>query len=628
MKMKFQLILISLFIGITVKSQDTISYISDTASSNCPSGIKFQNIGDSIKIYGTISVKGCGRHVAIISRESDSIFINTKEIIPPGEADCNIAYLACFGINIPKPTNNAILKFDGKIYNIYSRDTIPYILNFKDANCPSGINFQYIGDTLTISGKIVEIPCGRQVAVVNRINDTVLINIEPSGFAHPECIIMDTACFEVKLKTLSSDIIVNFNGIIYNLKTNVTVNYYEIDVNGTFQLALPAALFPGCGWFWTNKQPASIVDTVDIRFIPDVMAEIFIGTEIWKFKGKKVGTDTVKLEYKRSWETNSTIETRIIIVNVKAINSSNLIIKAGYTCGWGAGTDTIEISKTAIRYVYYIPKKSEFPQIIDTKTVPDSEWTEILKCVNIEDFVKLNYQTCNVCVDGCDEWISVQEGSIYHKITFDKGLTIDSIGKLQNIISQLRTEFNSVSNYVIFINDTFQLELPSNPSTGYSWVWINKQPGSIVDTSNNSFLPDNPIWIGSGGNEIWKFKGEKAGIDTVKLEYCRSWEANSTIETKIIIVNVEESNSIKSNYENAIIIYPNPTDGLLEIEFKDTNTKSYMLNIYDLNGVKILSKIISTPKSLIDIGSLKAGCYLVSTGYNNDVMPRKLIIKK
>jgi len=28
--------------------------------------------------------------------------------------------------------------------------------------------------------------------------------------------------------------------------------------------------------------------------------------------------------------------------------------------------------------------------------------------VNIDNFVKLNYQTCNVCVDGCDEWILIK----------------------------------------------------------------------------------------------------------------------------------------------------------------------------------------------------------------------------
>jgi hypothetical protein len=124
------------------------------------------------------------------------------------------------------------------------------------------------------------------------------------------------------------------------------------------------------------------------------------------------------------------------------IDNSNLVIKAGFVCGWGSGTDSIEISKTTIKYVYYIPRKSQKPQISETRAVLNSEWTEILSYVNIDEFVKLHYQTCNVCVDGCDEWIFMQNDMISHKITFGQGLKIDTINKLQNKISQLRAEFN------------------------------------------------------------------------------------------------------------------------------------------------------------------------------------------
>jgi len=122
--------------------------------------------------------------------------------------------------------------------------------------------------------------------------------------------------------------------------------------------------------------------------------------------------------------------------------SSNLNIHAGFECGWGSGTDTLDISKSSIRYVYYVPAKSPLPQINKTRSVPDSEWLEILNAVNIDEFVKLDYNSCNICVDGCDEWISVQNDQISHKIRFAKGLKIDAIDKLQNKLTQLRSEFS------------------------------------------------------------------------------------------------------------------------------------------------------------------------------------------
>jgi hypothetical protein len=121
---------------------------------------------------------------------------------------------------------------------------------------------------------------------------------------------------------------------------------------------------------------------------------------------------------------------------------SDLIIKAGFACGWGSGEDSLEISKTTVRYVYYIPAKSHEPVINKTRAVSDSEWTEILNDINLDEFVKLNYQTCNICVDGCDEWIFVQDDIISHNIRFNRGEKIDQIIKLQNKLEQLRTEFS------------------------------------------------------------------------------------------------------------------------------------------------------------------------------------------
>ena len=63
--------------------------------------------------------------------------------------------------------------------------------------------------------------------------------------------------------------------------------------------------------------------------------------------------------------------------------------------------------------------------------------------VNMDNFLKLNYQTCKVCSDGCDEWIFIQKDNISHGIRFGKGAKIDSISQLQVKLEQLRTEFNA-----------------------------------------------------------------------------------------------------------------------------------------------------------------------------------------
>ena len=95
------------------------------------------------------------------------------------------------------------------------------------------------------------------------------------------------------------------------------------------------------------------------------------------------------------------------------------------------------------------------------------------------------------------------------------------------------------TKYEIGVNDSLQINLESNPSTGYSWKWKNKNSISIVDSVGFSFINYHPERVGSGGKEVWSFKAKKVGTETIKLVYNRSWDEKSTIDSIAIIVRVK-----------------------------------------------------------------------------------------
>ena len=99
---------------------------------------------------------------------------------------------------------------------------------------------------------------------------------------------------------------------------------------------------------------------------------------------------------------------------------------------------------------------------------------------------------------------------------------------------------NIKADYEVNKNETFEISLKSNPSTGYSWKWMQKKNSKIVDSMSTNYIPTKvkDHIVGSGGNKIWKFKGNQTGVDTLKFEYCQIWDKNSTIETKKIIVKI------------------------------------------------------------------------------------------
>jgi predicted secreted protein len=206
---------------------------------------------------------------------------------------------------------------------------------------------------------------------------------------------------------------------------------------------------------------------------------------------------------------------------------------------------------------------------------------------------------------------------------------VNFFGEIYNLQEKNPVEIcGDTSYYNTLLGDTIQLNLNSNPSTGYEWIWTNKQSPSIVDTIGFNYIADTPILIGSGGKEIWKFQGEKIGIDTIKLEYCQPWDSNSTIETRIIIVKVMDPNVISGLSNDIIGVYPNPTTGLLNIEFQEASVKGYLFEIYDLNGVKILNRNLNSSKEVINLATYKPGFYTLSVVYNNNVIFRKLILKR
>jgi hypothetical protein len=143
--------------------------------------------------------------------------------------------------------------------------------------------------------------------------------------------------------------------------------------------------------------------------------------------------------------------TAILIVTIaistgckKTDDSLNLTIKAGFACGWGSGEDSLEISRNEIKYVYFVPSKSPEAVIRTSRNVTESEWNEITEAFNMDEFSRLDYNTCNICVDGCDEWININDGRKAHNIRFTKGQGIPEISKLQKKLADLRAEFNNL----------------------------------------------------------------------------------------------------------------------------------------------------------------------------------------
>ena len=80
----------------------------------------------------------------------------------------------------------------------------------------------------------------------------------------------------------------------------------------------------------------------------------------------------------------------------------------------------------------------------------------------------------------------------------------------------------------------FTIELPENPSTGYSWNAEWTQGLKVIE---DKYVASQNDQIGAPGRHIWRIKAKKNGLQFFNACYQQSWGDNYA-ETYELIVKV------------------------------------------------------------------------------------------
>jgi hypothetical protein len=96
--------------------------------------------------------------------------------------------------------------------------------------------------------------------------------------------------------------------------------------------------------------------------------------------------------------------------------TSGLTIVGGSACGWCGGKDSVIINEYRLNYRYMNPCDHHAYSRISH--MEKSEWDELTGLIDLDSFSSIHMNTCNVCADGCDKWITIRNGSYSHTIRF------------------------------------------------------------------------------------------------------------------------------------------------------------------------------------------------------------------
>jgi inhibitor of cysteine peptidase len=92
---------------------------------------------------------------------------------------------------------------------------------------------------------------------------------------------------------------------------------------------------------------------------------------------------------------------------------------------------------------------------------------------------------------------------------------------------------------VVLVDHQTQIQLPSNPSTGYSWRLVS--PSTLFDVVEDDYKADyaKPVVVGSGGTQVFTLKAKQVGSEKLSFEYVRQWEKDvAAVEKKTCTVKV------------------------------------------------------------------------------------------
>jgi len=88
--------------------------------------------------------------------------------------------------------------------------------------------------------------------------------------------------------------------------------------------------------------------------------------------------------------------------------------------------------------------------------------------------------------------------------------------------------------------ETFKVDFEANWSTGYHWVWKNRDNITVADTTDLEFIPDDPGVEGSPGTEVWSFIAKQKGDQVLRFAYQRvGTSGDDDLETEEIRVIVD-----------------------------------------------------------------------------------------
>jgi len=152
------------------------------------------------------------------------------------------------------------------------------------------------------------------------------------------------------------------------------------------------------------------------------------------------------------------------------------------------------------------------------------------------------------------------------------------------------------------------------------WFELRENNALETDSIINSIYNNYYLLLTNGNYDREILKWGNDAIDLSNLEYTNTW-----INERFNYLDTYFSNitNITSYKQNNCKIYPNPTSGIINLEFANNNIKQ--ISISDLTGKTIIEKVKIQQNEMIDLSNFESGIYIIKIQTDNEIFTTKII---
>jgi len=260
-------------------------------------------------------------------------------------------------------------------------------------------------------------------------------------------------------------------------------------------------------------------------------------------------------------------------------------------------------------------------------------------------FLNFNNITVNTTSDILEYMVSATNLTDDIIINAPNGFSVSNDGiNFSNTTTLIQTD-GMVEQTVFVVFEPTMLQL-------YSDFILNNSSGVTTNLAVTGFGTDNSVYsvffyvTGSDGltpieNAEVIFNGISALTDNLGsatfvdnlagiYNYSISMNNYETVNNQVVVVNgdvtINESLfpvSAIETVKNRMIIYPNPSNGLFNVNKKDNSTVNVLIT--DITGKIIMNTVFNNQNFSIDLSNQKAGIYLMTLKSENYVQYSKLV---